>query len=162
MSLWTRQSRKVAAARRRCGSVKAYVEQVRGCATLAHRSIQTFLNVPMQKNPRAMIVSLLLVSGYAVAAIAADDPPESTGANVSEHLKAAAAAAKRDAKVVGSAVKEGAQKVGVEAKKVAHTVADSAKKGAHEVTTATKDVVAKSKAALKSDKADRSEKKPAQ
>jgi hypothetical protein len=98
-----------------------------------------------------LIVGLVLACASA-AAHAADDPPASTGANISEHLKAAAEAAKEDAKSVGAAVKEGAQKVAVEAKKAAHDVADATKKGAHKVKTAANDAAAKSKAAVKSDK----------
>jgi|SRR5271165_3334086 len=119
------------------------------------------MSMAIARMMRATILGLLL-SVHAAQVYAEDNPSDSTGVTVSEHIKAASAAVKRSAKAVGAAAKEGAEKIGVQAKKTAHVVADETRKGAHELGSAAKAVGEKSKAALKGDKADRAAGKSSQ
>ncbi len=111
----------------------------------------------------ATIVSLAIAaSAPAAIGYAADDPSASTEAHISESMKAAGTAAKRDANVVVAAVKEDAEKIGVQAKKAAHEVADATKKGAHEIKEVARDIAAKTKAAVNTGRADQSASRPTQ
>jgi hypothetical protein len=80
---------------------------------------------------------------------AADAPVASTTANISENMRVASAAAKREAILVEAALKQDTEKVKIGAKKVAHEVADATKEGAHAVKVAAKDVAAKTKTSIK-------------
>jgi hypothetical protein len=105
----------------------------------------------MRRNRQAVVLALALASAPLTMAYAGDDPPASATANISENVRVASAAAKREVHLVGAA-----------AKKVAHEVADATKEGAHEIKAAAKDVAAKTKMSIKDATDNHPDRKPAQ